>query len=183
MISTHEINCSGKQLTMLTELPEQLQILFCSENLLTRVPKLPNQLRELYCSENLLTSITDLPDQLRVLCCHSNLLTHITGLPGCLEKLYCSWNLLTTLPRIPQQTRQLFCSGNPLSYLPMSLLVSGCYVDRIDKEDLYKKGSARLIMRQIRKNRLKKWSLQWSCYPVMCPLFGCDITTIINKYM
>ena len=146
----------------LPRLPEQIQGLHFTGNQLTELPRLPEQLQELYCSHNQLQELPRLPGQLR--------------------ELHCSYNQLRELPKLPGQLQELYCSGNPLSFLPVSLLVSGCYVDREDKSELYKNGTGYTIIRRYRQKRLKKWSIQWIYYPVMCQLFCHDIVTIINGY-
>ena len=110
--------CSHNQLTVLPELPQNLQMLNCSHNQLTVLPELPQNLGGLICSHNQLTVLQELPQNVISLDCQVNQLTVLPELPSNLEYLYCSKNQLKSLPKLPSKLQVLLCSNNKITTIP-----------------------------------------------------------------
>ena len=91
---------SNRNLTILPELPLNLQELDCSRNQLTALPRLPPELQQLHCFNNQLTQLPELPPSKRG-----------QSKRG-LQKLYCSFNLLTSLPNLLSTLQRFYCGGN-----------------------------------------------------------------------
>ncbi|QYB17509.1 zinc finger C2H2 domain protein [Pacmanvirus S19] len=119
------LNCSGNNLSQLTELPN-IRYLDCSSNNLTYLPELPN-VKWLFCSYNYLQYLPKLPN-IRELSCEYNNLTYLPNLSN-IENLYCGNNKLTYLPEIPKVI-ELRCVDNQLTYLPELPNVQELYCGR-----------------------------------------------------
>jgi Leucine-rich repeat (LRR) protein len=116
------LDLSGKKLSVLPTLPDNLEELYCSNNQLTYLTaynqKLPPNLKILECNGNKLTELPTLPDKLEKLLCSRNQLTQLPKLPPNLKILECNGNQLKiNLPPLPNNLEELYCSRNQLSSL------------------------------------------------------------------
>jgi Leucine-rich repeat (LRR) protein len=117
-----KLYCSNNQLTYLIsygeKLPPNLKILECNGNKLIELPPLPDDLEELYCSNNQLSQLPILPPNLKILQCSRNELSKLPILPEKLKIIECNGNKLkSNLPPLPKDLEELYCSRNKLSSL------------------------------------------------------------------
>ena len=71
-INGSEMDCSGKGITYIEYIPDNITHIFCYDNQLTQLPKLPESLKTLYCENNKLHSLPKLTDSLKDLHCENN---------------------------------------------------------------------------------------------------------------
>ena len=132
------LNCQGKLLENLPELPESLKSLNCSFNSLQSLNNLPSKLIELNCTSNpLITYIPTLPDSLKVFSCESLIgNSSFPTLPTTLTYFSCFNNPLAPLPEFPETLKYLDCSGSPAgsipAVLPSSLEYLYCSYNELD---------------------------------------------------
>ena len=125
-----KLNYSNKDLTELSELPDNLEQLECYVNQLISLPELPDTLEYLNYKCNKLIELPKLPDELEMLLCQYNKLSSLPKLPNNLIILYCYNNRLTSLPKLPNNLITLYCYNNELTSLPKlpdSLITLHCY--------------------------------------------------------
>ncbi len=113
------LNYTGaNQLSNVSSLPPNLQVLTITNSLLTSLPSLPNSLHELHCNNNQLTSLPSLPSNLIQLDCDNNQLAQLPALPNSLMGINTNSNLLSTLPTLPSSIVSIFANNNQLNSLP-----------------------------------------------------------------
>jgi len=114
------LNVHRNELTVLPELPEQLQSLVCGFNQLVKLPELPSALKYLYASNNQLKVLPKLPETLLFMNCEFNQLTQLPVFNEGMVDFDCSDNKLTRITQTPLSLRVLKCGNNQLISIKVS---------------------------------------------------------------
>jgi hypothetical protein len=114
-----ELILTGNSITILENLPPNLEILTCNMNMIKEIKNLPNTLTHMYISSNQLVSLENLPPHLEDLDCRDNNIEIIKTIPKSLIRLQCAYNKLKTLPILPRKLKALYTQYNKLEYLPI----------------------------------------------------------------
>ena len=113
-----ELLAGSNDLTVLSDLPPALEILYVNFNDIFLIVQLPSTLLVLDCQSNDLTGLPALPPGLVRLGAGVNQISVLPALPATLEELVMSYNDLTNLPALPPALRELYISSNSVVALP-----------------------------------------------------------------
>ena len=138
----HALYFSPGFITQITNIPEQIKLLYVPDNAIERMQSIPESLERLHMSQNQLHTI-DLTGatQLKELHVSFNKLKQLERLPRTLNILHCSFNFITDLDLHGIPLHTLYCQHNPrlqLAHVPETI-IHGNYENnliQIDKTDL-----------------------------------------------
>lgn len=109
---------TGNSITVLENLPPNLETLICNMNKIKEIRSLPDSLTRLICNYNQLVILENLSPNLIMIDCADNKLEVIKSLPDPLIQLDCSCNNLKQLPKLPSKLHTLYTQYNYLECLP-----------------------------------------------------------------
>lgn len=98
-------------ITVLPELPIDLEYLYCGLSPIEEIPSLPEGLKELFCDGTEISSLPELPLGLKVLNCSHTHIDRLPELPASLEYLNFSYTVVKVLPKLPVGLKNLECKG------------------------------------------------------------------------
>jgi hypothetical protein len=116
--SIKELLLTGNTITVLENLPPNLETLICNLNKIHTINNLPKSLKRLVINYNQLKTLDNLPSNLEYLDCADNKLEMIQSFPLNLKDLNCSCNCLKNLPNLPKNLKKLYVEYNYLTSLP-----------------------------------------------------------------